>query len=122
MARVAKDSSTGAYSFDKLFTYVSAFVKSHDYFVLNLETTLGGTDGRSYSTYPMFNSPDTLLDALKNMGVDCLLTANNHSYDTGESGFLRTVQKVTEYGFDPGDYRQSDRCEWRLSVLYGREL
>ena len=96
----ALDSSTGTYSFYKLFTYTKNLIKKYDYFVLNLETTTGGNEGRSYSTYPMFNSPDTLLDALKKIGVDCLLTANNHSYDSGESGFLRTVEKVDEYGFD----------------------
>lgn len=96
----ARNSSTGEYSFNKLFTYTKSVVEDFDYFVLNLETTLGGNEGRNYSTYPMFNSPDSLLDSLKNMGVDCLLTANNHSYDTGESGMLRTVQKVDEYGFD----------------------
>ena len=96
----ARNSSTGEYSFNKLFTYTKSVVEDFDYFVLNLETTLAGNEGRNYSTYPMFNSPDSLLDSLKNMGVDCLLTANNHSYDTGEIGFLRTVQKVDEYGFD----------------------
>lgn len=96
----AKSSSTGTYSFDKLFTYVKGVVEDFDYFVLNLETTLAGNESRAYSTYPCFNSPDSLLDSLKNMGVDCLLTANNHTYDTGESGFFRTQQKVKEYGFD----------------------
>lgn len=96
----AYSSSAGGYTFDKLFKYTKNLVSKYDYFVINLETTTAGNEGRSYSTYPMFNSPDTLLDSLKNMGVDCLLTANNHSYDSGESGFLRTVQKVDEYGFD----------------------
>ncbi len=111
----ALDSSTGTYSFDKLFTYTSAFVKSHDYFVLNLETTLAGNDGRKYTTYPCFNSPDSLLDSLKNMGVDCLLTANNHSYDTGESGFFRTLEKVDEYGFDHVGTR-SDETQSKIHV------
>ncbi len=89
------------YSFDKLFTYVSDVAQSYDYFVLNLETTLGGTEnGRKYSTYPCFSSPDSLLDSLSLIGTDCLLTSNNHSYDTSEYGFLRTVQTVDEAGFD----------------------
>ncbi len=97
----AKSSSTGEYSFDKLFTYTSSVTEAYDYFVLNLETTLAGTEnGRTYTTYPCFNSPDSLLDALKGIGTDCLLTANNHSYDTNEFGFFRTVETVENAGFD----------------------
>ena len=94
----AKESES--YSFDKLFTYVSSTAQSYDYFVLNLETTLAGNEGRNYSTYPCFNSPDSLLVSLKSIGTDCLLTSNNHSYDTGEKGFLRTIETVDAAGFD----------------------
>lgn len=97
----AKNSSTGEYSFDKLFTYTSSVTKAYDYFVLNLETTLAGTEnGRTYTTYPCFNSPDSILNAVKNIGTDCLLTANNHSYDTNSFGFYRTVETVEDMGFD----------------------
>lgn len=92
--------SADVYSFDKLFTYISDTTSAYDYFVLNLETTLAGNEGRSYSTYPCFNSPDSLLDSLSLIGTDCLLTANNHSYDTGASGFYRTYDTVDSYGFD----------------------
>ncbi|MEE1320717.1 MAG: CapA family protein [Acutalibacteraceae bacterium] len=89
------------YSFQKLFTYTKSVTSAYDYFVLNLETTLAGTeDGRTYTTYPRFNSPDSLLDAVEALGTDCLLTANNHSYDTKSYGFLRTIDKVDEKGFD----------------------
>lgn len=90
----------GSYNFDKLFTYVSPTAESYDYFVLNLETTLAGNENRKYSTYPRFNTPDSIIDSLYTIGTDCLLTANNHSYDTGESGFLRTVETVDAKGFD----------------------
>lgn len=89
-----------SYNFDKLFSYVKETTESYDYFVLNFETTLAGNEGRKYTTYPCFNSPDSLLDSLSLIGTDCLLTANNHSYDTGEWGFLRTVETVDAAGFD----------------------
>ena len=47
--------SDGTYNFDKLFTYVSSQIKSCDYFVANLETTLAGTEnGRKYTGFPCF--------------------------------------------------------------------
>ena len=108
------------YNFDKLFSYVRDTTESYDYFVLNLETTLAGNDGRSYTTYPCFNSPDSLLDSLALMGTDCLLTANNHSYDTGEWGFLRTVETVEAAGFDhTGTYADLSEKRYIIEEVNG---
>lgn len=92
--------SDGTYDFSHIFTYSEDIISSCDYFVANLETTLGGTDGRSYTGFPRFNSPDSIIDALKGAGVDCLLTANNHSYDTNGAGVIRTVEKIEEANLD----------------------
>ncbi|MGN1194502.1 MAG: CapA family protein [Acutalibacteraceae bacterium] len=101
--------STGEYDFNNIFTYCSSEIQSCDYFVANLETTLAGTEnGRTYTSYPLFNSPDSIADALKNSGVDCLLTANNHSYDTSSFGLNRTQQVVKEKGLDYVGTRTSE--------------
>lgn len=101
--------SDGVYSFDKIFSYVSSQIKDCDYFVANLETTLAGKEnGRKYTGFPRFNSPDAILSSLKKAGVDCLLTANNHTYDTGAHGVKRTLSKVKESGFDSVGTRQAE--------------
>ncbi len=92
--------SDGTYDFSHLFTYCSSVMSECDYFIANLETTLGGTDGRTYQGYPRFNSPDSIVDALKNAGVDCLLTANNHTYDTNGEGVLRTLKVIENAKLD----------------------
>ena len=92
--------SDGTYDFSHIFTVSENIISGSDYFVANLETTLGGTNGRNYSGFPRFNSPDSIIDALKGAGVDCLLTANNHSYDTNGPGVLRTIEKIEEAGLD----------------------
>ena len=108
------------YNFDKLFSYVSETARSYDYFVLNLETTLAGNEGRNYTTYPCFNSPDSLLDSLSLIGTDCLLTSNNHSYDTGASGFYRTVETVDAAGFDhTGTYASGDEKRYIIEDING---
>lgn len=95
----AYSSSTKTYDFNDIFGAVKNEINSCDYFVANLEVTCGGTE-KSYSTYPRFNIPDTIVDAAKNAGIDCLMTSNNHCYDSGESGVLRTQQVVREAGLD----------------------
>lgn len=99
--------SDGTYDFSHIFTYSEDIISDCDYFVANLETTLGGTNGRSYSGFPRFNSPDSIVDALKGAGVDCLLTANNHSYDTNGPGVKRTLDKIEEAGLDYTGSRQT---------------
>ena len=99
--RSGYNSATGTYNYDSIFTHFSTFVSKVDYAVANLEVTLCGDDnGYKYSGYPCFNSPDAIVDAAKNAGFDMLLTANNHSFDTGAKGFLRTQEVLMDRGFD----------------------
>ncbi|NCC86565.1 MAG: CapA family protein [Clostridia bacterium] len=95
----AASNGDGTYDFSRSFTYVKSAVSSADFAVCNLEVTLGGAD-KNYSSYPLFNSPDYLADAIKNAGFDLVLIANNHSYDTGLTGIKRTQQVVSEKGLD----------------------
>jgi len=98
--------SDGTYDFSKSFAYVNKTISKVDFAVCNLEVTFGGTT-RKYSSFPLFNTPDSLADALKNAGFDLLLTANNHSYDTGLSGLKRTPQVLADKGISSTGSRAS---------------
>ena len=89
--------SDGSYNFDYIFKYLSEYSNAADFAVANLETTLAGSS-RAYSGYPNFNCPDEIVDGARNGGFDMLLTGNNHSYDTGEAGFFRTIETVRSHG------------------------
>lgn len=83
----------GGYNFDFIFRYLKSYAQATDYAVANLETTLAGT-AKPYQGNPRFNCPDEIVTAAKDAGFDMLLTANNHSFDTGLDGFLRTLEVV----------------------------
>ena len=95
------------YNFDNVFTYTESLIEDSDYFVANLETVLAGS-GKPYSGFPRFNSPDAIADALKKAGVDCLLTANNHTFDKNYDGVIRTQKVLKEKGFAYTGTRQSE--------------
>lgn len=80
------------YDFSGIFATAKPYYSAYDMMVINLEVTFG--TNTNYKGYPSFNSPDTLADALKGAGVDMLLTANNHSYDNGHSGFANTIAQI----------------------------
>ncbi len=93
------DSDTGEYNYDNIFTYFAEYVEDMDYAVANMEGTLcSDSNGYPYAGYPCFNAPDAIVDSLKAAGFDMLLTANNHSYDTGFTGLTRTQQVISDRG------------------------
>lgn len=85
------------YQYDRFFRYIAPYASEADFAVANLETTFAGTEnGDKYSGFPRFNCPDAMAEAVKNAGFDMLLTANNHTYDTGVYGFNRTLEVIAE--------------------------
>lgn len=88
--------SSGDYDFTAFFKETATYFKKADLSIANLEVTFGGTDSGVYSGYPAFNTPDSLADAIKSSGLNFLITANNHSYDTGLFGLKRTAQVLKQ--------------------------
>jgi len=90
------DSATGTYNFDNNFEYIKKYIEEADLALCNLETTFAG--GGRYTGYPVFNTPDSLADALKKAGFDVVFTANNHIMDMGIDGMKRTLRVAREAG------------------------
>ena len=104
----AYQASTKTYDFSHVFTNIREKVGAADIAIGNLETTFAGAE-KGYSGFPTFNTPDALGYALKDMGVDVLSTANNHSLDKGYSGIVRTLDVLDEIGISHmGTYRSSE--------------
>ncbi len=123
----------GSYSYESIFTYFADYVKQADYAVANFETTTYGPDwkwyysesnyGTGYSGFPWFNSPDGIVTSLKEAGFDMMLAANNHIYDTRETGFLRTQQVFKDNGLDwLGIIPDSEQTLWKIREVNGIKL
>jgi len=85
------------YDFSPTFAPIKEYIAAADLAIGNLETTLSGADQR-YTGYPTFNSPEELAVALKDVGFDVLVTANNHSLDRREVGIIGTIDHLEEAG------------------------
>ena len=108
-----------SYIFDQIRSYVSAA----DYAVVNLETTLAGTDGKEYTGFPQFNAPDSFASAAYLSGFDLMLTANNHCYDYGTEGLLRTLQVVNSAGLETlGTTAQATDNKYLVKELNGIKI
>jgi poly-gamma-glutamate capsule biosynthesis protein CapA/YwtB (metallophosphatase superfamily) len=80
----------GQYDFMPLLTPVQAYLGKADISIANQETMIGGV-GIGLSSYPSFNSPHEVGDALKESGVDVVTLANNHTLDRGEEAIRKAI-------------------------------
>lgn len=102
----------GSYDFDPQYEMAVDVLSDADYTIANLETTIGLYGNQPYSGFPRFNSPECLLDTIKNAGVDFLTLANNHILDRYFDGMVTTVNNVEAAGFDfTGAYRTAGEAQ-----------
>ncbi len=97
----------GKYDFSYVFEDIKSYIENADIAVGNLETTFAGS-GKGYSSYPQFNTPEILAQNLKDLGIDVLSTANNHSLDTGYQGIESTIDYLDQVGIEHiGTYKSA---------------
>ncbi|GIN40963.1 MULTISPECIES: CapA family protein [Heyndrickxia] len=78
------------YDFKPMFQPVKAMLQKPDLLIANQESIPGG-EKLGISSYPAFNSPYEIVDAIMDAGVDLVSTANNHALDKGEKGILSSI-------------------------------
>ena len=80
---IYKDAKTSdGYDFKPMLTYIKDIVSNYDLGYYNQETILGGTD-IGLSSYPSFNSPYEVGDAMIDAGFNMVSLATNHTLDRG---------------------------------------
>lgn len=103
----------GSYDYAESFRFVAPYFRNADLAVVNLETTLSAEG--NYSGYPCFCSPVEVAYAMRDMGVDVALLANNHCLDRGRVGVRRTADVLDGCGIermgvfrDSADFQQNN--------------
>lgn len=115
--------SSGEYDFSAFFKETAPYFKAADLAVANLEVTFGGSESGSYSGYPVFNTPDSLADTIKASGLNFLITANNHAYDTGLYGLKRTAQVLKQRGIEfIGTRETTDDLNFAVKEINGIKI
>jgi poly-gamma-glutamate capsule biosynthesis protein CapA/YwtB (metallophosphatase superfamily) len=114
---VYKDAKTNeGYDFKPNIASVKHLLQSPDITIANQETILGGSE-IGLSTYPQFNSPYEVADALSDAGVDIVSIANNHTLDRGEKAVFNATAYLDKIGMEyVGGYRDQADKE-RIRVL-----
>lgn len=91
-SRVYNDAKVdNGYHFIPMLEPVKSFLNDTTITIANQETMIGGIE-LGLSTYPEFNSPHELGDALKAVGVNVVSIANNHTLDRGEQAIQSAIR------------------------------
>lgn len=105
----------GKYDFSYVFDDIKPYIENADIAIGNLETTFAGNE-KGYSSYPNFNTPEALAEDLRELGIDVLSTANNHSLDTGYKGIESTIDYLDAAGVShTGTYKSIEK---QNEILY----
>ncbi len=83
--------SDGTHDYSCLFDGISSYISDADIKVINQETILGG-DELGLSSYPLFNSPQGIGDAIAGAGFNVVLHASNHAMDMGLNGLTNCLE------------------------------
>ena len=116
----------GKYDFSPFYAEIKPEVEKYDLALINQETMTAGTsDGRSYSGYPEFNTPESVIDAIVDAGFDIVNIGSNHTWDNGEEGIVNTHENIGRFPevMIIGSYRSyDDREAIRLEERNGKTI
>ena len=84
-----KNANYNGYDFKPMYEYIKPIVSEYDIAYYNQETILGGSD-IGVSSYPAFNSPYEVGDAMIDAGFNLVSLATNHTLDRGEKAILNS--------------------------------
>ncbi|NBK98278.1 MAG: CapA family protein [Erysipelotrichia bacterium] len=83
----------GSYFFNDIYEHTNEYTSSADLAYINFETICAGTE-LGLSSYPTFNGPTEVIDAVHSAGFDWLSGASNHTFDRGEAGILTELNYI----------------------------
>lgn len=116
----ASEVSDGVYDFSTTFAALAPVLDNSDYVVCNLETPLAGVEAGYTDSLFSFNAPDEFAKALKSLGVNLVLTANNHCLDRDVAGALRTARTLDEMGIArAGSYLENESDDFTIIDIDG---
>jgi poly-gamma-glutamate synthesis protein (capsule biosynthesis protein) len=88
---------SGTFNFNPNFVPVKPYLSQPEITMANQETMIGGS-ALGLSSYPSFNSPQEIGNALKENGMDIVTLANNHTLDRGEKVILSALHYWNNIG------------------------
>jgi len=85
------------FAFDNMLSEARKLFKEEHLVIVNQESIIAGEE-LGLSDFPNFNSPVEIGYQLKELNVDIVNIANNHTLDHGEKGILKSIENWEKIG------------------------
>ncbi|MDR2108176.1 MAG: CapA family protein [Coriobacteriales bacterium] len=114
----------GGYDFTGFYAPCKPYIEDVDIAYINQETICAGTEF-GLSSYPMFNSPTQVLDAVAATGFDWISTASNHAMDKFDAGVfaqlahIRSLPLIATGTHDSAEDAATPKTIERNGVVFG---
>lgn len=96
------------FDFMPMLNYIKPYTEYADVTVANMEIIAAYPD-LPVSGYPSFNAPNAILGNLKNIGIDILSNATNHTLDWSSQGVYSSLKNIQDAGLEYyGSYESWD--------------
>ena len=115
----AYSSETYKYEFYENFKYIKQYIEEADVAYCNIESSYGG-ESLGYSGYPRFNSPESMLNALKDTGFDLVNAASDNILDSLDEGYFNTIDNLEKAGLKyTGIKKDSNGIDYIIEKIDG---
>lgn len=88
------------YDFSSVSDALNGVFRDSDYVIANLESPVAGENMGYTKELYSFNTPSSVLDALKKSYVNMVQTSNNHCLDRGVEGLRQTIKNIEASGLE----------------------
>lgn len=97
---IAAAKTGNVYEFSGHFQEVRDRIQQQDYTIANLISPIAGSE-YPYGGYPNYNAPTELGQALSDVGIDAVNTANRYSLDLGPRAIQTNLGNIKAIGLTP---------------------
>lgn len=104
------------FDFRPMLAKVKSELQKPDILMANQETIVAG-EKIGLSSYPAFNSPHEVADALVDAGVDIVTTANNHSLDRGVDAQKQSLEYLKKINLPYVGTFESSEDQQKLRIM-----
>lgn len=98
------NAESNTYDFSEMFKYIKDDYQNADFSILTFE---GALTGEPYTGYPMFRTPNSIMNSFQDAGIDLCMLANNHIYDGLADGVMMTMDYMEQINLDYMGIRKS---------------
>jgi poly-gamma-glutamate capsule biosynthesis protein CapA/YwtB (metallophosphatase superfamily) len=110
------EGSARPFDFRPMFAKVAPFLRAADLAVCHVETPVSA-DGTGLSSFPVFNVPHEIVDAIEWAGYDTCSTSSNHSLDQGVDGIHATLDALDRVGLEHAGTARTKAESRRPTIL-----